>query len=270
MRTAQEPARGEWRGWAVLLLILLPLLGSCGGAQPSTTALGDKPAAELDPAERLAKVERDVAALRTDYDQEKPAIDRLVAIEGDIRTLVGQLGQVNAQAAGAPTAVPAIAAPKPPDPAPAAPNPHAAAKPAPAAGADKPVALPSVPAQAKPAPTASSVSIAPTPLGPPRVSIEGKFAIHLATYQRKAAVAEGWAEYRRQYRGVLDALQPWVSEIDLHDGRGTLYRLKAGPYNSAALAQAACAKIEAYPASYCKVTDLSGVPGNEFWGRGTS
>jgi SPOR domain len=267
MRTAQESARGEWRGWTVLLLVLLPLLGSCGGAQPSTTALGDKPAAELDPAERLAKVERDVAALRSDYDQAKPAIDRLVAIEGDIRTLVSQLGQVNAQAAGAPTAAPAIAAAKPPDP---APRPGATAKPAPAAGADKPVALPSAPAQAKPAPTASSVSIAPTPIGPPRASTEGKFAIHLATYQRKAAVAEGWAEYRRQYHGVLDALQPWVSEIDLHDGRGTLYRLKAGPYDSAAVAQAACTKIEAYPASYCKVTDLSGVPGNEFWGRGTS
>jgi len=93
----------------------------------------------------------------------------------------------------------------------------------------------------------------------------GSFGIHLASYQLKGSVADGWAEYRKAYGAVLDGLEPRVASVDLHDGRGTLYRLKAGPFASAAAAAAACKKVESFPGGYCKVMDFTGEPGAEFW-----
>jgi SPOR domain len=122
----------------------------------------------------------------------------------------------------------------------------------------------------EPAATIPSAAIATTPVDPPSIANDGKFAIHLASYQLKESVLDGWRDYRRQYRGVLDGLSPRVAAIDLKDGRGTFYRLKAGPFATRTAALAACRRIAAYPAGYCKVTDFSGTPGEAFWRRGAS
>jgi hypothetical protein len=118
------------------------------------------------------------------------------------------------------------------------------------------------PASAPVEPPGKPVALAPPPEPAPAT---GQFALHLATYKLKSSVAEGWADYRKQYHGVLDRLNPRVAEIDLHDGRGTLYRLLAGPYDTAAAAEATCKKIATYPAGYCRVMAFSGMPGAEFW-----
>jgi hypothetical protein len=184
-------------GWVIVLL-----LGGCAdtASQPPAEA-ADKPADTV-PADRVARLEREIVVLRSDYER---AIDRLNQIDGEVRSL--------------------------------APPPAAEAPPG------------------KPAPLATE---------PPA---DGKFGIHLATYQKKDSVEEGWSDYRKEYRGVLDGLEPRIASIDLHDGRGTLYRLKAGPFASEADAQSACKKVRAYPAGYCRVTDFAGVPGASFWGK---
>ena len=183
------------------------LLGGCADtAQQPPAETGDKPAADkpadVAPADRVANLERQIVALRSDYER---AIERLNQIDGEVRSL----------------------APPP-------------------AEAGKPVPI-----------TAEALT-------------DGKFGIHLATYQKKDSVEEGWSDYRKQYRGVLDGLEPRIASIDLHDGRGTLYRLKAGPFGTEADAQAACKKVRAYPAGYCRVTDFAGVPGAAFWGKAGS
>jgi hypothetical protein len=107
---------------------------------------------------------------------------------------------------------------------------------------------------------------APVPLAPPADKpVADAFAIHLATYKLKDSVADGWTEYRKLYGAVLDGLEPRVATVDLQDGRGTLYRLKAGPFASAAAAGVACKKVAAFPGGYCKVMDFTGTPGTEFW-----
>jgi|HubBroStandDraft_1064217.scaffolds.fasta_scaffold01825_10 hypothetical protein len=199
------------------------LLAGCA-AEPAAAPAGSPPAAaapaEIGLVERLAEIERDVAAIRTGLDPAKPPIDELLEVEGDIQSLVTRLQQ-------------------------------------------------SGPAAAPPAPE-RPVAIATAPIGPPAAPAEGAFAIHLASYQKKDSVLDGWTEYRKQYRGVLDGLQPRVAAIDLKDGRGTLYRLKAGPFATEAAARAACRKVAAYPAGYCRVMDFSGLPGPQFWSRGGS
>jgi hypothetical protein len=117
----------------------------------------------------------------------------------------------------------------------------------------------------EPAATAPAAVIAAAPIDPPPMAGASGFGIHLASYQKKESVLAGWRDYRRQYQGVLDGLTPRVAAIDLKDGRGLFYRLKAGPFATAAAARTACTKIAAYPAGYCKVTDFSGVPGETFW-----
>jgi SPOR domain len=122
----------------------------------------------------------------------------------------------------------------------------------------------------EPAAAAPATVLAATPIDPPPMVGAGGFGIHLASYQKKESVLAGWRDYRRQYQGVLDRLTPRVAAIDLKDGRGLFYRLKAGPFATAAAARAACTKIAAYPAGYCKVMDFSGVPGETFWHGRTS
>jgi len=229
------------------MLLAVLLLGACADIHPAAApadstgqaAPGNSPAA-LDPAGRLAEIERKIAALRSEGDPAKPSITGLEQIEGDIRSLVSGLEQEAAKPAKSTAAEPI------------APPPESVA-------VDQPTPL---------APPAAN--IVATPIGSAPAPAAGRFGIHLASYKLKASVAEGWSDYRKQYRGVLDGLQPRVAAIDLHDGRGTLYRLKAGPFDSAAAALAACRKIEAYPAGYCKVMDFAGVPGETFWRRGGS
>jgi SPOR domain len=235
MRGRKTDCRAEGGGRKLLLALLL--LGGCADIHPASAPAESTAQATLDPAARLAGIEHSIAALRSEGDPTKPSIARLEQVEGDIRSLVSSLEQEAARPAEAPAAEP------PPE----------------ISAADKPIPL---------APPAGAIVTAP--IGPPPAPADGKFGVHLASYKLKESVAEGWSDYRKQYRGVLDGLQPRVAAIDLHDGRGTLYRLKAGPFASEAAARATCHKVEAYPAGYCKVMDFSGVPGETFWRRGGS
>jgi Flp pilus assembly protein TadD len=130
-------------------------------------------------------------------------------------------------------------------------------------GADPPIAVPVAlaPVPAPPATAPVAAVIKPTPVAP---SGGGKFAVQLAVYQKISGIAAGWEKYRTGFADIVGKLEPRIAMVDLGDGRGPLYRLKAGPFGSAQSAQAACQKLKA-GGSDCRVSDFEGTPAQEYW-----
>jgi Flp pilus assembly protein TadD len=92
----------------------------------------------------------------------------------------------------------------------------------------------------------------------------GQFAVQLAVYQKVSGIAAGWQKYKTGHADVVGALEPRVAMVDLGDGRGPLYRLKAGPFHSASDAEAACQRLKS-EGSDCRVSDFDGAPAQEYW-----
>lgn len=109
-----------------------------GVPQPlvSETVVVETAAAPATEASRLAQLEKEVAALRADYNSMMPAFNGLITTNERIKTLLDQLEQKAGVAPAAVAPAPAAAA-KPAEAAPvkAAPEPQAAATPAPTTGA---------------------------------------------------------------------------------------------------------------------------------------
>lgn len=81
--------------------------------------------------------------------------------------------------------------------------------------------------------------------------------IHLASYRQTEHVSAGWRRLSGEFNPLSD-LQPRVEPVDLAD-QGQFLRLKAGPFDTAAEAQSACASFEA-SGHWCQVTDFTGGP----------
>jgi hypothetical protein len=80
-------------------------------------------------------------------------------------------------------------------------------------------------------------------------------AVHLASYREHHHAVSGWAELEGRHGG-LAGLQARLTEVDLGD-RGVFLRLKAGPFDTPAAAEAACDAIKA-SGEWCTVTDFAG------------
>jgi hypothetical protein len=250
-----------------------PRLAAPAPERDAQLAMQSDRAGELLPGleDRIGRLEGDLAALRTDMQAIEPGIKRLMEIEGDIRLLLTQLAglsgtpaaekQKPATVAAAPMTAPRqlasidpVAPPEPtplPVPAPAA-RPAAVALP-PAADTFKPLPPPSAP---------QAVTPAVDPLDP--AAGNGIFGLHLASYRQPAQVAQGWEQLRQLHGSQLASLSPRVIAVDFGDGRGTFYRLKAGPVRDAQAAAEVCRSFTS-KGEFCDVTDFSGTPGEEFW-----
>lgn len=213
-------------------------LAGCAAGTPSTDMATGTPATPRPPEARLQaridRLEREVATLRNQMETMRPTYERLASVEGDIRALLAQLSQVP----GRPEKRQAVSAIPPPAPKPAVP-----------ASATRP---PSGPKQAP----------AADPLDP--TSGATAFGVHLASYRRAEQVARGWNELQHQLGADIAGLSPRVVGIDFGDGRGTFYRLKAGPLKDRAAAEGLCRKLRA-KAMFCEASDFTGTPGGEFW-----
>ncbi|MGB8842816.1 MAG: SPOR domain-containing protein, partial [Aliidongia sp.] len=117
-----------------------------------------------------------------------------------------------------------------------------------------------------PAPAPSAVLVPPPPANPKPAHAggAGQFAVQLAVYQKISGIAGGWRKYQSGFAEIIGKLEPRVAIVDLGDGRGPLYRLKAGPFGSAAAAETVCRRLKAAGAE-CKVSDFDGAPAAEFW-----
>jgi len=78
-------------------------------------------------------------------------------------------------------------------------------------------------------------------------------AIHLASYRTKKQAERGWNQLRKAHRKLLGKLDPEITRTNLGSGKGTFYRLKAGPLTSEANAKKLCGKLK-NRRQYCEPT----------------
>jgi cell division septation protein DedD len=136
----------------------------------------------------------------------------------------------------------AVAPPSAPPPAASAP---VAAEPAPPAAAPPPAppavaAAPAPPrAVAPPAPAASAAKLEAVTQRPPP---PGSYRIQLAALTSNDDAARAWEKLRKAFPDVLAGLTPAIVKVDL-PGKGTFYRLQAGPLKDRDQANGACARI---------------------------
>ncbi len=113
-------------------------------------------------------------------------------------------------------------------------------------------------AEAEPSPEpepspAASGDLAPAP------DLDGSrsllHAVHIASYRTPEQVREGWDLLSARH-AVLSRLEPRMDAADLGE-RGAYLRLKAGPFDDAAAARAACERIEA-AGDWCQATGFDG------------
>jgi hypothetical protein len=152
-----------------------------------------------------------------------------------------------------------------PRPAPPAPPPQAdaanasqpAAIPNPAANANPQMALTTPAPQASSLPAVRETQLAPVtakpaapiggpvpkvaPLAPPAVT--GSFRLQLGALKTEAAAKSEWLKLQRQNSDVLGKLSLSVSRVEL-GGKGTYYRIQAGPVADEAKAAQDCAALK--------------------------
>jgi len=221
--------------------------------------------------ERIERLEQEVTALRAELAQLKPSIERLVGIEGDIRVLLTQLSRLTGPDGAATATTPSDTAAAETDtgsegaPAQApAPNPPALqpveqTQPAPAPG--QPQSLrPLQPVQAAPAQApAAPAPAAPTQLTSisPSVAPAEQVSVHLASFRGQDSARQGWRELQATHSDLLGGLDYRISPVQLSGGRGTFYRVKAGPFTDTASAEEICRLMKSRNA-YCVLSDFTG------------
>jgi hypothetical protein len=219
-----------------------------GTAQSPGTLPGPANLAMMSDAElrqRVAAIDQQMQSIRTEMNNVRPSIDRLVRMEGDIRQLVQRLTQLSAPAAGSPASTQAVS------PGVGAPGP----------AAKEPVRAKPVEKMPKPVNGPSKPPVVETPVAAgevdPLFADTMQFGIHLASYRSEGRAAQGWRDYRAHFKPLIDGLQPRVLGIDFNDGRGLFFRLKAGPFDTRADAQKICDAIRER-GEFCKVEEFTG------------
>ena len=97
----------------------------------------------------------------------------------------------------------------------------------------------------------------PDPVAPDPVGGTSLFhAIHLASYRVEENAVDGWQSLQALFPELLASRSARLEEADLGP-RGMFLRLKAGPFDNAAAARAACQQIEV-AGGWCAVTDFTG------------
>ena len=151
-----------------------------------------------------------------------------------------------------------------------APAPEQAASVAPAAGTPAPPKAPELPPPAPPQmpkkdlnipetkppapPTAPVKKAAPkkapvktaakTPAKAPAKSASGRFRIQISSLRSEAALRKNWASLKKKHKDVLGNLSLMVERTVLSGGRGTYYRMQAGPIASWNQATSLCSRLK--------------------------
>ncbi len=157
-----------------------------------------------------------------------------------------------AQARPQPAAAPVPAAVPVPAPAPVA----AAPEPAPAesapdtiflepAGQSEPLAIdaaatPSSPPAAEPAPR--PVQVAPVQVAQ-AAPVARLVNLHLGSFRSEATAEDNRSRFLDTYRDILAAQELWVERVQAGP-RGDFFRVMAGPYESASIAQDVCSRLQ--------------------------
>jgi hypothetical protein len=231
--------------------------GAAQAAAPQTTATETQaPLGTVTSDQRIERLEQEVTSMRAELAKLKPSIERLVGIEGDIRVLLTQLSRLTDTGATTPPDNTGEAVQ------PAAENPptlRPAEESQPAASPRQPQSLrPLQPVQAQAAAPAA-VPVAPTQLTSisPSVAPAEQISIHLASFREQDSARQGWRELQGAYSDLLGGLDYRISAVQLSGGRGTFYRVKAGPFTDTSSAEEIC-RLMKYRNAYCVLSDFNG------------
>lgn len=153
-------------------------------------------------------------------------------------------------AAGGELPAPPPASPAPPT---AAPSPPAQSAPSPPAqSAAAPPEPAPAPKNAEPAPEPPSPAQKPetrtaakTPAPSTSTASTGRWKIQLASLKSEGAARQSWSALQKKNRDVLGDLSLHIERIVLSGGKGTYYRVQAGPVGSRAAAGDLCSRLKA-------------------------
>lgn len=122
----------------------------------------------------------------------------------------------------------------------------------------KAVEIAMTPPTPEPLPKAAEEVPVATPAGPvARAAKGGQAAVHLASYRSRQQADRGWQQIKRAHGEILGNLEPEVSEVNLGKGKGTYFRLKAGPIANKKTAADICGKLK-QRRQYCEPADNDG------------
>jgi cell division septation protein DedD len=74
-------------------------------------------------------------------------------------------------------------------------------------------------------------------------ALESSFRIQIASLKSEEAAKSAWSRLSKQNGDLFGKLQHQIVRIDLA-GKGTFYRLQAGPLADASQAQALCSRVK--------------------------
>lgn len=222
--TAVVPALRHFRLKPWVAVLTLATVAGCSTLSGWYGGTGDKMAAGTpkDPATRIEELERKVASLQEEIERLRPALERLVSMEGDLRTLVALVGRR-------------------PDGRPPTAN-------TPGAPGGAAIVL---------SPPAQSAAAATPPGAPTAVATKDQFSVHLASFRDQESARKGWPDFTGKHADLLGGLDYRISPITPSDNRGTFQRLKAGPFTDSASANEVCKLLKTRKV-YCAVTDFAG------------
>ena len=103
-----------------------------------------------------------------------------------------------------------------------------------------------------------AVAAAPTPApaSEAAASTGPQPAVHLASYRSRKDADRGWAQLRRAHRSLLGQFRHEITKVNL-GRKGTYYRLKVGPVESAAAASDLCRKLKKRR-QFCEASSMGG------------
>lgn len=108
----------------------------------------------------------------------------------------------------------------------------------------------------KPAPAAMTTPKPVAKAPEPKEPVGPQPGIHLASYRSAKQADRGWTQIVKAHKKLLEGLEHEVTKVNL-GRKGTYYRLKAGPFESAGAAKAMCRKLKARR-QFCQPTVLEG------------
>lgn len=146
-----------------------------------------------------------------------------------------------------PTAATAAVPPPPPPPPVASPPAALSAAPSSAPSAASVPKAPAVEAPKKtaPAPAAKKPASVAAKSPAPKPAATGRWKIQLSSLRSEAAARKTWASAQSKNRDLLGKLSLSVQRVDLTGGKGTYYRVQAGPLASRAAAGSLCTRLKA-------------------------
>ena len=106
--------------------------------------------------------------------------------------------------------------------------------------AGPPIAGPATPAPAAKAPPPPGAAVTPPPqvaaVAPPKAPAAGDYVIQLGAVRAGDAAEKEWTRIQKTYHDLLGALKSDIVRVEL-EGKGTFWRVRAGPLSEAAARQ---------------------------------